>query len=72
MSVPSVSIAKDRLKVLITADRMQCAPDMIDKLTKDMYLTLSKYVEVKPEIFQIHVTHSDIHIRYSEITGEKN
>lgn len=67
MSVPSVQIAKERLKSLVIADRIKCTPDTVEKLSSDMYLTLSKYIEIKPEYFHIKITRSDIHIKY---TGE--
>ncbi len=69
MSVPSVSVAKDRLKNLLIADRLQCTPDVSEQLTADIYHAVSKYVELKPEDFQIKITHSDIHIK---ITGENH
>ena len=67
MSTPSVTIAKKRLKSLIVSDRMECTSDMIDNFTKDLYLTVSKYVEVSPEKFQIRIQRSEIQITF---TGE--
>ena len=69
MSVQSVSVAKERLRNLLVSDRIQCAPDSVDRLSADLYHTVSKYVEIKPENFDIEITRTDIHIRY---TGEKN
>ncbi len=69
MSVPSVQIAKERLRTLLTADRMKCTPDTVEKLTSDIYLTISKYIVVRPENFDVRVTRSDIHIKY---TGENS
>ena len=69
MSVPSVHIAKDRLRNLLIADRLMCTPDMSERMTSDIYYTISKYIELKPEAVQIEITHSDIHIK---ITGENN
>ena len=69
MSVPSVHIAKDRLKNLLIADRLECTPEISERMTSDIYHTISKYIEMKPEEFQIQITHSDIHIK---ITGENN
>ena len=40
MSVPSVAIAKDRLKNLLMSDRIQCTQDMTERLSKDLYLSL--------------------------------
>ena len=64
MSTPSVTIAKKRLKSLIVSDRMECTSDMIDNFTKDLYLTVSKYIEVSPEI---RIQRSEIQITF---TGE--
>ncbi|MCI7180850.1 MAG: cell division topological specificity factor MinE [Schaedlerella sp.] len=69
MSVPSVQIAKERIKSLVIADRMKCTPDTIEKLSSDIYYTVSKYIDVKPEQFHVKITRSDILIKY---TGEKN
>ncbi len=69
MSVPSVQIAKDRLHDLLNADRLKCTPDMTEKLSADIYYALSKYIEVRQENFDLRITRSDIHIKY---TGEKD
>lgn len=69
MSMPSVSIAKERLKNLLISDRMQCTPDMVEQLSQDLYHTVSKYMELKPDDFNIEITRTDIHIKY---TGENH
>ena len=69
MSAQSVFIARERLKNLLVSDRVQCAPDAVERLTKELYQTVSKYMEIKPEDFSIEITRSDIHIRY---TGENH
>lgn len=69
MSVHSVSVAKERLKSLLISDRMQCTPDTVERLESDLYHTVSKYVEIRREDFDITVTRTDIHIKYM---GEKN
>ena len=63
------SDCKDRLKALLGADRMQCTPDITEKLSADLYHILSKYMEISREHFNIQITRSDIHIKY---TGENN
>lgn len=65
MSVPSVNIAKERLRTLIIADRIQCTPDNIEKMSADIYQILSKYIELSPEEFKLEFTRSDIYIRYA-------
>ena len=65
MNSPSVSVAKVRLKNLLVSDRIQCAPDAVDRLSKDLYYTVSKYMEVKADQFDIEITRNDIHIKYA-------
>ena len=43
--------------------------DMTEKLSADIYYALSKYIEVRRENFDLRITRSDIHIKY---TGEKD
>lgn len=68
MSVPSVRIAKERIVNLLVTDRLQCAPGTAEDLSRDLFHTMSKYMEIRPECFQVRITRSDIHIKY---TGEK-
>lgn len=64
----SVRIAKDRLKVLVETDRMQCKPDFYEKISRELYQTLSKYIEITPEEFEVSYTRTHVHIKF---TGEK-
>lgn len=68
MSARSVHVAKERLKTLLVADRMQCVPETAERFSSDLYHTVSKYMEIRPEHFHIQITHKDIHIK---ITGEE-
>jgi len=63
----SVSVAKDRLKALLISDRISCTPDTFQKIHTELFQTLSKYVEIIPEEFDVKMTRSYIHIR---LTGE--
>ena len=63
----SVSVAKDMLKALLVSDRVNCTPDTFDKIHMELYKTISKYIEVIPEEFDVKMTHSYIHIK---LTGE--
>lgn len=67
MNMPSVQIAKERLQNLLNADRMHCTPDMTEKLSSDIYHTLEKYISIDPKEFEMKITRTDIHIKY---TGE--
>lgn len=59
----SVSIAKDRIKALLVSDRVNCTPDTFEKIYSELYKTISKYVEVIPEEFDIKMTRSSIYIK---------
>ena len=63
----SVSVAKDRLKTLLVSDRVNCTPDTFEKIHSELYKTISKYMEIIPEEFDIKMTRSYIYIK---LTGE--
>lgn len=65
----SVEIAKDRIKALLVSDRVNCTPDTFEKLQNELYKTVSKYIEIVPEEFEIKMTNSYIYIR---LTGENS
>ncbi|MBQ8803544.1 MAG: cell division topological specificity factor MinE [Tyzzerella sp.] len=67
MKNSSVSIAKSRLKSLLVSDRVNCTPDTFDKIQSELYKTISKYIEIIPEEFDVQVTRSHIYIK---LTGE--
>ena len=59
----SVSVAKDRIKALLVSDRVNCTPDTFEKIHTELYKTISKYVEVVPEEFDVKMTRSYIYIK---------
>lgn len=63
----SVMIAKDRLKVLLVSDRVNCTPDALEKIKMELFKTVSKYLDVAPNEFDVQITRTDIHIK---LTGE--
>lgn len=63
----SVMIAKDRLKVLLVSDRVNCTPDALEKIKMELFKTVSKYLDVAQEEFDVQITRTDIHIK---LTGE--
>ena len=42
----SVSVAKSRLKLLIVSDRISCSPIEYENISRDLFQTLSKYLEL--------------------------
>lgn len=64
----SVDIAKDRLKVLLISDRVNCTPDTLEKVRHDLYITISRYMEITEENFDVQMTNSYIYIK---LTGDE-
>lgn len=65
----SVLIAKERLEALVASDRMHCKPEAYDLICRELYRTLSKYMEITEEDFFVSIHRSAIHI---QLTGEKH
>ena len=59
----SVSVAKDRIKALLVSDRVNCTPDTFEKVQTELYKTISKYMEIVPEEFDVKITRSYIYIK---------
>ncbi len=64
----SVTIAKNRLKNLLVSDRVNCTPDAFEKIQTELFKTISKYIEIEPDTFDVLVTRSHIYIK---LTGEE-
>lgn len=52
----SSSVAKERLKLLLVAERIHCSPNMLIMLKNDMIQTASKYVVFNEN--QVSITYS--------------
>lgn len=63
----SVLIAKDRLKALLVSDRVNCTPDTLEIFEKELYRTVSKYICVEQNVFNVRITRNYIYIT---LTGE--
>jgi len=63
----SVSIARKRLKNLVASDRMRILPDSSDIISNELYLVLSKYIEITKDDFKIEFYRTHIIIHF---TGE--
>ena len=42
----SSELAKDRLKVLLISDRINCSPEMMDMIRADISKVISKYMKI--------------------------
>ncbi len=54
----SKSIAKDRLKVLLISDRVDCSPEMMEMIKNDIIRVISKYMEINEQETDIHIKQS--------------
>ena len=54
----SKSIAKDRLKVLLISDRVDCSPEMMEMIKNDIIKVISKYMEINEKETDIHIKQS--------------
>ena len=63
----SVCIAKNRLKQLLTSDRVLCMPESYDKINKEIYNVLSKYIDITEDKFHIEIERTRLIIYF---TGE--
>ena len=60
----SVSVAKNRLKALVTIDRVQCLPDSYESICRELYETISKYIEITEDEFQVEIERTHIYINF--------
>lgn len=52
----SGSVAKDRLKLVLIHDRMNCSTELLEMMRADIIEVISKYVEIDSEDFDIQVS----------------
>lgn len=53
---PSSDIAKDRLKLLLIHDRMNCSTELLEMMKADIIAVISKYVDVDDNEFDIEIS----------------
>ena len=55
----SREIAKDRLKILLISDRVNCSPEMMEMIKTDIAKVISKYMKIDTESMEIQITKTD-------------
>ena len=50
----SSAIAKDRLKILLISDRINCSPQTLDLIKQELIHTISKYMSIDEEHVEIN------------------
>ena len=51
----SREIAKDRLKILLISDRVNCSPEVMELIKTDIAKVLSKYMKIDSENMDIQI-----------------
>lgn len=52
----SNEIAKDRLKILLISDRVNCSQEMIEMIKQDIVKVISKYMKIDSKSMEIQIT----------------
>ena len=55
----SKEIAKDRLKILLISDRVNCSPEMMEMIKTDIAKVISKYMKIDAESMEIQISKTD-------------
>lgn len=52
----SCQVAKDRLKILLITDRVNCSPEMVELIKRDITKVISKYMKIDTENMEIQIS----------------
>lgn len=52
----SKEIAKDRLKILLISDRVNCSPEMMEMIKADIAKVISKYMKIDAKSMEISIS----------------
>lgn len=55
----SSSVAKDRLKLVIIHDRMNCSTELLEMMRADILEVISKYVDIDTEELNIEISNME-------------
>ena len=51
----SGNIAKDRLKILLISDRVNCSPEMMELIKNDIAQVISKYMQIDTSSMEVQI-----------------
>ena len=51
----SSEIAKDRLKILLISDRVNCSPEMMELIKNDIAQVISKYMQIDTSSMEVQI-----------------
>ena len=58
----SSQIAKDRLKILLISDRIDCSPEVMEMIKKDIAKILCKYMQIDNSTLEFDFSKRKIHV----------
>lgn len=56
----SREVAKDRLKILLISDRVNCSPEVMDMIKQDIAKVISRYMKIDAENMEIQISKSSV------------
>ena len=56
----SREIAKDRLKILLISDRVNCSPEMMEMIKTDIAKVISKYMQIDTKSMEIQISKTGV------------
>ena len=60
----SVTIAKERLRLILSSDRVNSTPEYMERIAEELFLTVSKYIEITEDEFQVEIERTHIYINF--------
>ena len=54
----SREVAKDRLKILLISDRVNCSPEVLDMIKQDIAKVISGYMKIDTQNMEIQISKS--------------
>lgn len=58
----SGQIARDRLKILLISDRINCSPEVMKLIKRDIARVITKYIQIDPDKMEIQVSKRKINV----------
>lgn len=58
----SGEIAKDRLKILLISDRIDCSPEVMEMIKKDIAKILCKYMQIDTSTLELEFSRRKINV----------
>ena len=60
---PSREVAKDRLKILLISDRVNCSPEILEMIKKDIAEVISRYMKIDTNNMEIQISKASTRVK---------